>query len=473
MNKKLLIVVIVLVCLLAALFVIRANKTVEEEPETEETQTTQTQGYAIIDEDIENAKAITVEMPDQTVEYYCTDEGWFIKDVDNSVFNTNNVNFNVAALLQLYAASLITDTGENLESYGLAEPSATVSITLNDDTVVNAYLGDVTADGNYYYITNDNKNVYTIDAMNGKRICYTPFDFVNMTMDTINAQSVTIVSVVEGDKELYIVYDPDDENASENLKKSGVTTLSMKKPIENLLVYPNNLQTALLYNISGITLNSVVEIDPADWGAYGLENPVLTITLGDLENMIIVNVGNEADENNYYVKVNERNAVYTMSKSAVEPFMNYKVVDFIQKFIALHTRSDVDKITIESVYGDYTVDFRAEGENDYKDENGVTKDYRNTYINDTLIDRDTFTVFYELMTGLTFDELKTADAEGEPQAVITYELADGTKDVVHFYNYNDNFFAADKGENSQFDEKMLVSKQRVKQITDRAAELSK
>lgn len=469
MSKKLIIAVILLVGLVAVLVLVKSDKA-EQQPE--EIQVSNANTYTLVDLDKDKVEKIIVQINNEKVEYYSADGVWKLADVDNSVLNAGNIDFNVSAFLQLSSTKLIEENCTDLEKYGLLQPVAVMTIVLKDKTEKTLYLGDKTADNNYYYITADNKNIYTIDEKNGKRISCRATDYGDLSMDSLTLESITLVQVVQGDKELYIEYDSDDANANENLKKSGVTTLSMKKPVENLLVYPNNLQTALLYNLKGITLNSMVEIAPSDLAVYGLDKPQITFKLADLENAYIVRVGNEADEDNYYVQLNSKNAVYTMSKSAVEPFMNYKIVDFIQKFLALHTRSEVAEVSADTEYGSFKVDFRAEGENDIKVVDETKKDGRITYINDKVIDRDTFSIFYELLTGLTFDDIKENPEMGEKKATIVYKLMDGTQDVVNFYEYNENFYVAEKG-NDTFSQGLLISRQRVKQLVDKASELSK
>lgn len=465
MNKKLIVLIALLLALVIALVMVKKHKSVQPEPEEIQNNTVNT--YVLTDYDNEMVEKILVQLDNEQIEYYNDAEMWKLADVDNSVLDNSSIAFNVAAFLQLGSTQLIEENCENLEKYGLLQPSAVMSLMLKDNTEQKLYLGDKTADNNYYYITIDNKSIYTIDEKNGKRITNTVKDYVDLSMDSLTLESITLVQVVQGDKELYIEYDAQDVNANENLKKSGVTTLSMKKPFENLLVYPNNLQTALLYNLKGIKLSSVVEIAPTDLSAYGLDKPQLTFKLADLDNAYIVRVGNQADEDNYYVQVNTKNAVFTMSKTAVEPFMNYKIVDFIQKFLALHTRSEVEKITANTEYGDFTVEFKAEGENNIKTEDGTKKDNRITYVNKRVIERDDFSVFYELLTGLTFDEIMDKPEIGDKKASIVYDLTDGTQDIIDFYNYNDNFYVAKKGDNS-FEQGLLISKQRVKQLVDKA-----
>ena len=101
-------------------------------------------------------------------------------------------------------------------------------------------------------------------------------------------------------------------------------------------------------------------------------------------------------------------------------------------------------------------------------EDGVKRDRRNTYINDVPIDRDTFTDFYEQLAAIGFDNYDmNAKAEGTPVVTITFELADGSKDVAEYFNYNSDFYVVRKGSNTS----MLVNKQTVTKVINEARKL--
>ena len=158
--------------------------------------------------------------------------------------------------------------------------------------------------------------------------------------------------------------------------------------------------------------------------------------------------------------VNNRPEVFTMDYRTVQPFIEASLPDFVEKFITLYQRSKVNQITISGT-SNYTIDFKAEGENDFRDIDGVKKDYRNTYINNKLIDKETFTDLYELLVGISFDNiLNNYKFTNSPELTITYTLSDGSKDETKYYNYDDSFYVVNKGNSGA----MLVSKQTIRRV---------
>ena len=194
--------------------------------------------------------------------------------------------------------------------------------------------------------------------------------------------------------------------------------------------------------------------------------------MADKDNSIKVKVGSFVDgtDNSLaYVLVNDRPEVFTMEYRALKPFVTASVADFAEKFVSLYQRSKVKSIVINSDK-EYTIDFKAEGDNDFKTVDGIQKDYRNTYINNKLVDKDTFTDFYELLIGIGFDNIvNKVEPKSEPAVIITFNLVDGSKNVAKYYDYDSNFFVVNKGDESS----LLVSKQTVRKVISEAEKLCK
>ena len=240
--------------------------------------------------------------------------------------------------------------------------------------------------------------------------------------------------------------------------------------MEGASVYPYNLESSLLSTCSSITLGDVVDAQPTDYARYGLDVPRLTVRLRDNSGSLEIKAGNDAGDGNVYVMVDDSVSVFTMDASLLEPFDDYTITDFIEKFVALHSRSDVSRVDMVSEFGTVDLEFREDGENKITtDENGAVQDNRLAILNGKTVEGDDFADFYELLVGLSFDQIgEHTQKSGEPAVTLTYTLLDGTVETTEFYTFNDNFYSV--GKDGEYD--MLVSKQSVKQIVDRAGALS-
>ena len=559
MKKKLysLIIAIVVLALLFGIYLFASGKSSDEtEENTDESISMEDLGTQITS--LSNVDTFTLKNKNGDFTFNKKGDTWGIDGYNNS-FNSSVLDTMSRVFSSLYAESIIEENAQDMSKYSLDTPIAVAS---SGDTTIN--LGSLTTDGKYYYVSlNNNKTVYMVNSARLNCLEYGLNDMIDKSLPKIDSDTVQELSISykgEDKDNIVVKYDADNPLAREYAEKNGLATLVMEEPVENMLVYPYNLQGSVLVNLDSLNISDLVEISPSDLSKYGLDSPACSIYIADKDNSISVKTGdfvpdtnNEyaeknglatlvmeepvenmlvypynlqgsvlvnldslnisdlveispsdlskygldspacsiyiADKDNsisvktgdfvpdtnneyVYVMVNDRPEVFTMAYNAIRPFEDASVADFVEKFISIYQRSKVNKITIE---GDktYTVDFKAEGENDFREvDEGVTQDFRNTYINNKLIDRDTFTDFYELLVGIGFDDIiPHYEIQGEPEVTITFELSDGSTDTAHYYNYDNTFYVVNKGGNDE--SALLVSKQTVRKVLSEAENLSK
>ncbi len=472
MKKKLYMLIGALV-ILAVLFGIYLFMTssAPDEVESEITDTAMEDlGTQIVKSD--DVKSFSLKNSQISLNFNKKGDSWYIDGYDNS-FNNSAIANMASVLTSLYADSLIEENAEDMTKYGLSEPLAVIS---NGDVTIN--VGAITTDNKYYYVSiNDSNTVYMVNSARLNSLLYGFNDIIDKSLPKIDTNSVQEISIdfndESGKRDIVIKYDKDNPIAKEYSEKNGLATLVMEKPVSNILVYPYNLQSSILKNSDSINIKDLENIKPSDLKQYGLDTPLCTIHLADNDNDINIRVGNvitnEDDTQTAYVMVNGRPEVFTMDYRAIKPFVEAKIADFVEKFVSLYQRSNVKSISIEGS-SSYDIQFKAEGENDFRDVDGVSKDFRNTYINNNLVDKETFTDFYELIVGIGFDEIiNRTEPESNAEITITFNLMDGSKEVDKYYNYNDSFYVVNKDEGSS----MLVSKQTVRRVLSEAERLSK
>lgn len=470
MKKKIYILISTIILLLAllAIYLYVLNKNTEKTLEDEQPESADITSLGTQLTSMDNVDSFSLDNKNGNFTFYKSEDIWKIKGYENT-FNTTVINNIENIFTGLYSSQIIEENAQDLTKYSLNPP---VAQAISGNLKIN--LGSITTDGKYCYVTlNDENTVHMVNSARVECLQYGLNDFIDKSLPKISSDSIQEISINYKDKEdILIKYDKDNPIAREYSEKNGLATLVMEKPVENILVYPYNLQSSILMNLSSLNVSDLVNIAPSKLSEYGLENPLCTIYLADKENTITVKIGSyvPGTENSYsYVMINERPEVFTMEYRALKPFINASIADFVEKFVSLYQRSKVNKITIESDKT-YTIDFKAEGENDYREIDGVTKDYRNSYINGILIDKDTFTNFYELLVGIGFDNILSETHKGDKPAVtITFELSDGSKDIAQYFDYDSSFYTVNKGDASS----MLVSKQTVRKVISMADNLIK
>lgn len=464
--KKKLYFLIGAVALLLVLSIVYAlvSKTNKEQQPTTNTVSTSDLGTEIIKAN--DVKNFSLNNANGTFDFVKKGDKWTVKGYNN-LFDYTAVENIASVFNSLYAEQVINDS--DLAKYGLNKPVAVA--TCNN---VSVNVGSLSADNKYYYVSlNGDNNVYMVNATRIEPLTYGFNNIVDKSVDKIDADSIQELSIDYKDKDSILVkYDKDNPIAREYAEKNGLATLVMEKPVDNMLVYPYNLQASVLRNLASLNISDLADIKPSDLAKYGLDTPNCTIYVADKDNSIKIKVGSFVDgtDNSLaYVLVNDRPEVFTMEYRALKPFVTASVADFAEKFVSLYQRSKVKSIVINSDKK-YTIDFKAEGDNDFKTVDGIQKDYRNTYINNKLVDKDTFTDFYELLIGIGFDNIvNKVEPKSEPAVTITFNLVDGSKNVAKYYDYDSNFFVVNKGDESS----LLVSKQTVRKVISEAEKLCK
>lgn len=431
---------------------------------TTEISLVNTGSYTLCDKEPKELRNVKITSGENTLELNIAEKGYSVKGYEQVKLSVDTTAAMAGIFTGLYSDNKIEEADR--EKYGLTQPLAVGVGEFADGSSVTLTLGSLTADNKYYYMeSSETKGIYLVDNVTGGRLLYGINDLTDRTIASIKPDYVSYIQVLHGDgRELLMYYNSESSDANKNLADKGLATLTMEKPLEGAAVYPYNLTGSILSTCKEIKLGQVVDSQPSDYGKYGLDKPHMTVRLKDNSGSLQLKVGADADEEHVYVQPDNSVSVFTMEKRIVEPFDKYVITDFVEKFVALHTRSQVENVSLTSEYGDLSLEFRSSGENVItSDEQGKIKDNRLIYINGKKYEGEDFKNFYELLAGLSFEQIeKHAPKTGEPQAVLIYKLTDGSTHTTEFYAYNDNFYSV--GKNSEYD--MLVSRQSIKKIID-------
>lgn len=423
---------------------------------------------------LKNGDVITELIPNEQASD--TVSSWVIKGYENIELNKSNTDSFVESMISISSRQIL-NADNNLAQYGLDKLDKSITIKFNDDTESVIYLGTSTADGSYYYAKkSDSDNIYLVDSINGKRITYSLNDFIDKTVAQISPYSVMELNIKrKGKEEIDLEYTTDKSGNAENLISMGMETMNMKKPYAGMAVYPTNLQDSVLSNITDFQLGNFVAIQGDNLAQYGLDEPTAQIFINDGNNTLKVIVGNKTDDKNFYCIVNDKPIIFAVDEKYINPFINADPIKFVEKFVALHYRVDMEKVEMDNGGKKYEVTFGEEVQDTSESEekqNSKFNDNRRTYINGKEVDKDTFADFCELLVGVTFDSVdESADASGKADVVIKYTLKDGTVDEVSFipYSKNESFYVV----NGKSLKGMLVSKQNVTRIFAKADEILK
>lgn len=475
MNKKIiyLVVAIVLLGVLSILYFYGANRHKTVEITENEAAAEENSGIAITD--IKNADEIEIKNSLSHYTVYTNDEEYFVKGYEKNSFSQSNIKYLFSAFSNLRAVKSVEENAADMAKYGLETPLATAFV--KGDSSITVYIGEATPDGKYVYAgTDSDKNVYMITKSYGELLLRNMTDLIEQNVTAISAENVNYVDIVEkGKPEILITADENNETLKSYVSSSGLSALMMKSPVEDAIVYPTNMQDTILCDLSTMYINSVVELSPVDLSKYGLNDPIKTITIKDTgSKSLTIKIGNAYDKDSVYVMLDDKPEVYTITNSSLIAFNDINIMDFVQNFVSLYARSEVDSVIVRAENSEHKIEFKTEGDSKIAvDEEGVKRDNRNSYIDGKLIDKDTFGDFYEALVGIGFDSIdfnNTENISGEPLVIIEFNLIDGSKNTVNYYNYNDNFYCIKNDGDLVV---RLVNKQQISQLVKYIVGLTK
>lgn len=459
--KKIILGILLLVVLAVVYWLLSQSKT-NDEPIEEPAQQ-----HMLTDKSSENIVSAVISRSEDEITLINNSGSWILQGYEGLEFNQSSMSMLSNSLASLGGDDI---SGGELSEYGLDEPAATAEISFDDGTQASIKIGAAAPDGNYYYATNDDKSVYMISTDDAQRYFYTLNELVDKTLPVILDTKIMYVDIKQlNAEEIEIEYEDEKAGNAADLAAYGMQTLTMKKPLPGTAVYPNNIQSTLLSGMSSIALDSFIEYNPQDLAKYALDNPFIEITLRDTENELNLIVGGDAGNGMYYCMANDKNSVFTISSKHIAPFIDADITQFIERFVSLAYRIDVKNIQIKSDIGQYDINFIQENSTEATTEaseassNAVNvKDSRTGYINGKRIDEDSFSDFYQMLVGITFDNISFTPLEvsGNAEVSIIYNMNDGTRKTVNYYPYADdkNFYVAEvDGQANYFVSRQTVS----------------
>ncbi len=312
---------------------------------------------------------------------------------------------------------------EATSDYGTKNSTTKVVATLNDNSVITITIGDKTPDGAFNYIKSEgtqsdgiymSNGIYTLPVVSVDSLLVTKNDVANKTLAQIEFETLSKIVVDQKDYQNLVLELPKTEEQkqiSENYQ--GVSLLVMQSPYKNKTIFMQNFVDEVFKTITTMAFGDLVESDSSDFAKYGLDKPFITINIVSNNGEINMQVGDMADDKNYYVKNTNENHVFLMSKDLLAPYINIDCFKFMNRFVALIPLDKVDSITIEK--DDYVYEVKQNS------------------INGIPVESTEFSNFYKKIVSLEIDSYTNAMFDiANYDFILTYNLKDGTKKEYKF-----------------------------------------
>ena len=455
-------------------------KTYVSHQEQKESEAESEENTSVFTASADDIKSLAFMVDDTETTFEKKDDSWVKKDDTDFPVNQSTLDSAASSVTSVESDRVLEDV-DDLAEYGLDSPANTIKIVTKsededgDDTTTTLYVGDENSSTSQYYVRKDDdeKTVYLVDSSCVEPFTKTLYDYAQMEdfPAISNTDIITKISV-DGDNSYELKKDADTSvwsvSANGEEDKADSATVS-----------------SLVSSFGSMAYNSMADYKCEDKSKYGLDKPYSTITVDYQEKVetsddnaetsdsetpdsaettemvdkqLTILVGNEADDSNRYVMVNDSNEVYTMSEETLSALTDKTEEDFWDMTVSYVSVNSLASLKVNYQGTDYKVNASRETSTDEDGNDTETVTYK---LDGADLDETTFTTFYNKLINMAAQKRLTEkyDPDGDAELTVTFTEEDGDTLEVSYYSYDTNYYAA------VVDNKVyLVNKMNVKEL---------
>jgi len=422
----------------------------------------------ILEFDVEEISEMVLKSQDKTLTLTREGDSWATDYPYPIVLNIRNVEDIAYSFTGLSAEEVVTESPEDLSSFGLDIPSVEATVTLLDGREYTVYLGNRTPVGNMFYLMKKNDpRVFTVWGSHGNHFSYTLDDLRDTQLTQINAQEVSYFKLArEGGKTIEIVKTQD---SPEEQVKLGFATWHMIQPYNEKASVHHERFGTLLAALPQLEIAEFIDDNPEDLAQYGLDTPAMELKVEDSQSKLHLLFGNDLDEQHIHFQIAGKNTVYAMEKEALASLMATTPFELIDRFSFIVMIDHVDEIVIETTDARHTMTLTRnvkEAEKQDEEDEVIT-----TFtLNGKEIGDQEFRDFYQILIGLIVEAENKEMIDEKPYVTTTFRFnKEDMPDVsIAYVPYNEDFFAVLRGGAAEF----LVSRKQVYHMINEINELA-
>ena len=454
-------------------------KTYVSHQEQKESEAESEENTSVFTASADDIKSLDFMVDDTETTFEKKDDSWVKKDDTDFPVNQSTLDSAASSVTSVESDRVLEDV-DDLEEYGLDSPANTIKIVTKsededgDDTTTTLYVGDENSSTSQYYVRKDDeKTVYLVDSSCVEPFTKTLYDYAQMEDFPAISSTDTITKIsVDGDNSYELKKDADTSvwsvSANGEEDKADSATVS-----------------SLVSSFGSMAYNSMADYKCEDKSKYGLDKPYSTITVDYQEEaetsddnaetsdsetpdsaettemvdkQLTILVGNEADDSNRYVMVNDSNEVYAMSEETLSALTDKTEEDFWDMTVSYVSVNSLASLKVNYQGTDYKVNASRETSTDEDGNDTETVTYK---LDGADLDETTFTTFYNKLINMAAQKRLTEkyDPDGDAELTVTFTEEDGDTLEVSYYSYDTNYYAA------VVDNKVyLVNKMNVKEL---------
>lgn len=352
-------------------------------------------------------------------------------------YDTSKFRSMLYTLTSISAIDLVEEDAKNLADYGLDEPTAVVETYYSDGSQVDIIIGsEAPVDENYYCMTSDSKDVYTIGSYVDSLLVRKPIEYRNITLfpsyteDDIYS-NIEYVKLTERDGScIEVEWDRDTSNKY-NTEGSQYVMLQPYKVSGN----DTTIKQYVLDVTSTLTLGSILkDITEEEYAEYGLDEPA-KLEMRDISgNEVSLLVGDSCPNRDYtYCMLENTDTLLTCNTASMD-WMGLSYVQLMLRTVWSYKIEDLQslEIDVDDESYDIEVEHYVKQNANGNDTDGVRGTLNGKEISETNIRRLYIRcLYFRIVDNLTAEEKKEyADAKAYGSITINLEDESHTLELV-------------------------------------------
>ena len=487
-------------------------KTYVSHQEQKESEAESEENTSVFTASADDIKSLDFMVDDTETTFEKKDDSWVKKDDTDFPVNQSTLDSAASSVTSVESDRVLEDV-DDLAEYGLDSPANTIKIVTKsededgDDTTTTLYVGDENSSTSQYYVRKDDdeKTVYLVDSSCVEPFTKTLYDYAQMEDFPAISSTDTITKIsVDGDNSYELKKDADtsvwsvsangEEDKADSATVSSLVSSFGSMAYDSMADYKceDKSKYGLDKPYSTITVDYQEEAETSDDNAETSDSTETTDTSEDtqesasesedsaeasdaddssdnedstdekktemVDKQLTILVGNEADDSNRYVMVNDSNEVYTMSEETLSALTDKTEEDFWDMTVSYVSVNSLASLKVNYQGTDYKVNASRETSTDEDGNDTETVTYK---LDGADLDETTFTTFYNKLINMAAQKRLTEkyDPDGDAELTVTFTEEDGDTLEVSYYSYDTNYYAA------VVDNKVyLVNKMNVKEL---------
>ena len=487
-------------------------KTYVSHQEQKESEAESEENTSVFTASADDIKSLDFMVDDTETTFEKKDDSWVKKDDTDFPVNQSTLDSAASSVTSVESDRVLEDV-DDLAEYGLDSPANTIKIVTKsededgDDTTTTLYVGDENSSTSQYYVRKDDdeKTVYLVDSSCVEPFTKTLYDYAQMEDFPAISSTDTITKIsVDGDNSYELKKDADtsvwsvsangEEDKADSATVSSLVSSFGSMAYNSMADYKceDKSKYGLDKPYSIITVDYQEEVETSDDNAETSDSTETTDTSEDtqesasesedsaeasdaddssdnedstdekktemVDKQLTILVGNEADDSNRYVMVNDSNEVYTMSEETLSALTDKTEEDFWDMTVSYVSVNSLASLKVNYQGTDYKVNASRETSTDEDGNDTETVTYK---LDGADLDETTFTTFYNKLINMAAQKRLTEkyDPDGDAELTVTFTEEDGDTLEVSYYSYDTNYYAA------VVDNKVyLVNKMNVKEL---------